>query len=200
MYKKQLVFQKIVCLFSVIAAAVSFVYSLGILTDIYDSLFGTIRDLNRPEETQRVAGAIIFFDMQDFNRLLVIFSIGLILLACLLFLTNTNSRRKYYIGNYIATGLFSAGTIAYCVWMHMEVSKFRTQFYETVDFEALRKYAESHPSTSRYLDNTFMLDCHYVVMALLLIAVVGLIVNLVLKIRLMKSENRLIAEGKGVAV
>ena len=38
MYKKQLVFQKYVCLFAVIAAAMSFVYSLGIITDIYDSL------------------------------------------------------------------------------------------------------------------------------------------------------------------
>ena len=39
MYKKQLQFQKIICLLCVIAAAIMFVYSLGVLTEIYDGLY-----------------------------------------------------------------------------------------------------------------------------------------------------------------
>lgn len=199
MYKKQLVFQKIVCLFSVIAAAVSFIYSLGILTDIYDSLYFTMRDPNHPEQT-RVPGSRIFYDMQEFNKLLVYFSIALILLACLLYITNTHSRRRYYIGNYVATGLFSGASVAYCVWMHGQVSAFKTQFLTTIDFEKLQAYAEKNPTTSRYLDNTFLLDVHYGVMAILAIAVIALVVNVVLKIMLMKNEKRLIEAGKEVAV
>ena len=61
MYKKQLVFQKYACLFAVIAAAVSFVYSLGIITDIYDTLYSTM--MNPADLTQTfVPGSIIYYE------------------------------------------------------------------------------------------------------------------------------------------
>ena len=43
MYKKQLTFQKIVCFAMLAAAALVFIYSLGIMTDLYDSLYSTMR-------------------------------------------------------------------------------------------------------------------------------------------------------------
>ena len=58
MYKKQLVFQKFVCLLAIIAAALSFVYALGIITDIYDSMYTTMRDPSNPTNT-KVPGSII---------------------------------------------------------------------------------------------------------------------------------------------
>ena len=99
MYKKQLVFQKAACLLAIIAAAVSFVYSLGIITDIYDSLYSTMMNPNDLTQTM-VPGSIIYYDMQAFNKQFLYLSIGLILLACFLFITNTHSRRKYYITNF----------------------------------------------------------------------------------------------------
>ena len=39
MYKKQMILQRIVCYVMLIAAALVFVYSLGIMTDMYDSKF-----------------------------------------------------------------------------------------------------------------------------------------------------------------
>ena len=104
MYKKQLVFQKYVCLFAVIAAALAFVYSLGMITDIYDTLYATMMNPNDLTETF-VPGSIIYYDMQEFNRQFTSVSIVLILTACLLYLTNTQIRRKYYIGNYAAIGI-----------------------------------------------------------------------------------------------
>ena len=44
MYRKQVKLQKILCLALLILSAAIFIYSLGIMTDLYDSLYNTIRD------------------------------------------------------------------------------------------------------------------------------------------------------------
>ena len=197
MYKKQLVFQKAACLLAIIAAAVSFVYSLGIITDIYDSLYSTMRNPNDLTQT-KVPGSIIYYDMQAFNKQFLYLSIGLILVACILFITNTHSRRKYYVGNYVATALYSVASIGVVVWSHIQISAFKVQYLTTVDFEALKEYAEMWKSY--YTDSTFLLDAHFAVGALSILAVVILVVNVVWKIRLMRGEDKLIREGKEAAV
>ena len=108
MYKKQVTFQKIVCLVSLVAGALVFVYALGLLTDLYDTLYSMIPNPNNLDSA-KVQGARIYYDMQPFNRTLLRCSIGMILLSCVLFLTNTHIRRKYYIGNAVATAIRKAG-------------------------------------------------------------------------------------------
>ena len=197
MYKKQLVFQKFACMFAVIAAAVSFVYSLGIITDIYDSLYSTMMDPNDLTQTF-VPGSIIYYDMQGFNKAFMNVSIVLIGLACLLYLTNTQVRRKYYIGNYAAIGLYSVATVAVAVWSHIQIEAFKVQYLTTVDFEALKSFAEMWNKT--YIESTFMLDLHYVVLAVAILSVAALIVNMVWKIQLMRAEDALLAGGKEAVV
>lgn len=197
MYKKQLHYQKLVCLFSVIAAAIWFVYSLGIITDIYDSLYATMMNPNDLTQTF-VPGSIIYYDMQPFNKQLLIVSIVLILLACALFLMNTHVRRKYYIGNYVTVGVYCAATVAVSVWSHIQISAFKTQYLTTVDFEALKEFAEMWKSP--YIESTFLLDLHYWVIGISLIAVAAQIVNVVWKVKLMRGENALLKGGKEVAV
>ena len=63
----------------------------------------------------------------------------LFLLACVLFITNTHSRRKYYIGNAVATALNVVAECALAVWCHIQVSAFKTQYLTTVDFEQLER-------------------------------------------------------------
>lgn len=197
MYKKQLHFQKFACLFSIIAAALSFIYSLGIMTDIYDSLYPTMMNPNDLTQTF-VPGSIIYYDMQDFNKLFVNLSIGLILLACLLFITNTQTRRKYYVGNYVAVGLYSVATIGVAVWSHLQISAFKAQYLTTVDFEALKSFAETWGKA--YIESTFWLDLHYVVALLAVASVAVLIGNTVWKVSLMRSESQLISTGKEAVV
>ena len=62
MYKKQMTLQRYLCLAALIISAVVFIYSLGIMTDLYDSLYGTYR---RGKTT--ISGAEVYMDMQDFN-------------------------------------------------------------------------------------------------------------------------------------
>lgn len=197
MYKKQLRFQKFACLFCVVAAAVSFVYSLGIVTDIYDSLYATMMNPNDWTQTS-VPGSIIYYDMQDFNKMFLYLSVGLILVACLLFLTNTNVRRKYYIGNYVATGLYSVFALAVTVWSHIQIESFKVQYLTTVDFEALASFSEMWGKP--YIESTFWFDLHYGVAAVAILSVVALVGNLVWKVQLMRGEEALLVAGKEAVV
>lgn len=196
MYKKQMNLQKIVCLLAIAASALVFIYSLGIMTDLYDSLYSTMR--NPADLTQTsVPGSIVYYDMQSFNSTFMEVGIGLILVSCLLFLTNTNIRRKYYIGNYVAAGAYVVCNVATAVWAHGQIEAFKAQFLQ-LDFEALRVHADMWKTA--YTESTFWFDLHYGVFAFALIVCALLVGNVVWKINLMKEEQKLIAEGKGVRV
>ena len=196
MYKKQVTFQRTVCLFTLIAGVLFFIYSLGMMTDLFDMLYTMIPD---PEDldSAKVAGARIYYDMQPFNQMLLRCSIGMILLACLLFLTNTHIRRKYYIGNYVATGLNAVAFCTMAVWTHLQVTAFRATYLTTVDFEMLQKRLKSRGT---FTDSTFWFDIHYLVCAAALIAAILLIVNVIWKKRLMRDEQEVLqSSGKAVS-
>ena len=192
MYKKQVKLQKVLCLALLIICAAVFVYSLGIMTDLYDALFGTIRRVSNLDNSQ-VTGSRVYYDMQEFNRNFLHVSIGLILLCLLLFFTNTHTRRRYYVGNYTAVGVFSAASIAAVVWAHQQIEVYKAQFLK-INFQELAAYAEKRKSL--YTESTFWFDIHYVIFGLLVIGVVLLIANVVWKRKLMKEEHTLIEQGK----
>lgn len=195
MYKKQMKAQRVICLLSIVASALVFLYSLGLLTDLYDSLYPTMMNPYDLTDTD-VPGSIIYYDMQPFNMQLLRVSIGLILLSCLLFITNTASRRKYYIGNYAAVGLNAAANVCAAVWAHGQITAFRAQYLE-IDFEALQFHSEIWETP--YIDSTFWFDVHYAVFALTLIVTVLLIANTIWKMNLMRGEKKLIEAGKAVS-
>jgi len=196
MYKKQVTFQKIVCLVSLVAGALVFVYALGLLTDLYDTLYSMIPNPNNLDSA-KVQGARIYYDMQPFNRTLLRCSIGMILLSCVLFLTNTHIRRKYYIGNAVATAINVAAECAMAVWCHIQVTAFKAQYLTTVDFAELEKRLSRRGT---YTDSTFWFDIHYVVCAVAILAAVLLIVNFVWKKKMMADEQKLLrSSGKAVS-
>lgn len=196
MYKTQMKLQKILCLLAIFASALVFIYSLGIMTDLYDSLYGTMTDPNDLTKTT-VSGSIIYYDMQGFNNTFMKAGLGLILLSCLLFITNTHVRRKYYVGNYVSIALQTIANVAVAVWAHGQIVMYRAQFLE-IDFEALAKHASRWKTL--YTESTFWLDAHYAVFAVLLAVTVLLVANAIWKTRLMKQERVLIEQGKGAQV
>ena len=195
MYKRQVKMQKLLCLMLLIISALIFLYSLGIMTDLYDALFNTIRNPDKPDKTT-VTGSRIYYDMQGFNKDFLHAAIGMILLSLTLFVTNTQSRRKYYIGNYVSIALVSAGGVAFAVWAHGQIEAFRAQFLQ-INFEELAEHAAKKKSL--YTESTFWFDIHYAVFGLLLIGIALLIANAVWKRKLMKEEQTLIARGKEAA-
>ena len=192
MYKKQMTAQRILCLAAIIVSAIFFLYSLGIMTDLYDSLYDTMRNPSNPFQTD-VSGSIVYYNMQEFNRMFLVYSIVQILLGAVLFITNTHSRRRYYIGNYAATGLFVAGGVYNAVFAHQYIEIFKAQFLQ-VDFAALKEHAEMWGTL--YTESTFWFDLHYAVFGLVLIVCALLTANAVWKARLMKTEQHLLNEGR----
>lgn len=196
MYKRQMKLQKILCLLAILSSALVFIYSLGLMTDLYDSLYGTMTDPNDLTKTT-VPGSIIYYDMQGFNNTFMKAGLGLILLSCLLFITNTHSRRKYYVGNFVSIALQAAANVAVAVWAHIQLQQYRAQFL-AVDFEALAKHAKRWKTL--YTQSTFWFDVHYGVFAVLLIVTVLLVGNALWKRSLMKQERVLIAQGEEARV
>ena len=195
MYKKQMKCQKAVCLLCMISSVIVFLYALGIMTDLYDSLYSTM--MNPADLTQTtVPGSIVYYNMQEFNSVFLKYSIGLILLACLLYITNTHIRRKYYIGNYVAAALFAIANVNIAVWAHQYIEIFKAQFLN-VDFEALKKHAELWKTT--YTESTFWFDIHIAVFAIALIASAALVGVVLWKVSLMKEEQKLIEAGRKAA-
>ena len=195
MYKKQLIVQKIICFAALAVSALVFLYSLGLMTDLYDSLYFTMMDPTNPDDTW-VPGSQIYYHMQPFNKQLLGYSIALILLSCLLFITSTHSRRRYYVGNVVATGAFAVAGVALSVWSHFQTEAFKAEFLK-IDFDSLQFFSEMMETP--YIDSTFWFDAHYVVFGLVVLACVLLVANLVWKYGLMRAEKRLIEEGKKVS-
>ena len=193
MYKKQMKIQKIVCFLVLAASVVVFLYSLGIMTDLYDALYYTIPNKDNLDRS-RVEGARVYYDMQPFNQQFLHFSIILILCAVLLFLTNTNIRRRYYISNIIAVIINAAVNVYVAIWTHGQIVGFKKQFLQ-INFEDLKKFAERQHTL--YTESTFWFDIHVVVFAFAIIANVLLVANLIWKFQLMHQEKQLIKAGKG---
>ena len=192
MYKKQMKLQKLLCILALFSGVTVFLYSLGIMTDLYDTLYSTMR--NPADLTQTdVPGSIVYYNMQQFNAAFLRYSIGLILLGCLLFVTNTHTRRKYYIGNYVSIGLFALCHAYTAVWAHIYIELYKERFLR-VDFEALKEHAEMWKTA--YTESTFWFDIHYAVFALSLSVSLGLVACAVWKWKLMKTEDALLARGR----
>ena len=196
MYKMQMALQKAFCLLAVCSGALVFLYALGMMTDLYDALYSTMMNAADLSQTD-VPGSVVYYNMQEFNNVFLKFSIVSILLACLLYVTNTHSRRRYYIGNYLAVAAFIGWNVNFCLWSHPYFEIFRQQFLQ-VDFDALRVHADLWKTG--YTESTFWFDAHYAVFAVLGIVSALLIFSTLWKLCLMRLEARLIAKGKEAAV
>ncbi len=198
MYKKQMILQRIVCYIVLIAATLVFVYSLGLLTDLYDNNLNYYAESyyrnGADPSTLMVKGSEIYYDMQEFNRDLTMAGIVLILLAAAQFVFQNNNRRKYYIANYITVGVNTVAAIAVSGWALSNIFTYKERYLTTLDFEAMKKWSDMLKFT--YTESTFWFDISTAVFGVVLVAMVLNILNLVWKIMLMNNEKKLIKAGK----
>lgn len=192
MYKKQMTLQRIVCFAALAAGALVFLYSLGLMTDLYDNAFYYYaEDIANP----MVAGSEIYYHMQGFNQNLTTAGIALILLACAQFVAQNHARRKYYIANYITIAVNTVASVAVSVWGLLNVMSYRAQ-YLTIDFETLETYSQLFGFS--FTDSTFWFDVAWVVFGLLIVSAAVNVYNLILKRNVMASEKKLLEESKEV--
>jgi len=200
MYKKQMILQRLVCYIVLIAAALVFVYSLGLLTDMFEMKFEYHAERyyknGMTEEALskvKVAGSEIYYDMQQFNRELTSAGIVLILLAVTQFIFQNQNRRKYYIANYITVGANAVGAIYYSWWGLSNILLYKERYLK-VDFAELQKLNERYGFA--YTESTFWFDAGKYVFGFVLVAMVFNLLNMVWKICLMNNEKKLVKAGK----
>lgn len=179
--KKQMKFQKIVCLVNLITAAVAFFFSLGLLTDIYKLLFAV-----------GIPGNKLYKEMQPFNKDLVRRCIIMIVLAASLFVTRTQIRRRYYISNYIMLSASALANLTFSLISIFKILGYRHRFLTEVNFELWRSRLEEMPDLP-YTESTLWLDLNIAVLSLVIVASLLLVANLVWKIKMMKFEDRLLS-------
>lgn len=190
MYKKQMTLQRITCYLTLIASALVFIYSLGIMTDLYDVLY------LYTDKYYYVQGAEIYLNMQEFNRNFTAAGVALILSAVSLFVFNNHVRRKYYIANYITVGVNTVLNIGVSVWAVINVLSYKAEFLK-VDFVKLKEMSEKY--STYYTESTFWFDISLVVFGILLVATALNLFNLVFKLVVMSAEKTAIkksARGK----
>ena len=190
MYKKQMTLQRVVCYLLLAAAVLVFVYSLGIMTDMYENNFAYLAE---DPDSPLVEGTEIYYNMQEFNQSLTGVGIALILLAISQFVTQTHSRRKYYIANYITVGVTAVANVAASVWALIKVFSYRAD-YLLIDFEGVAFWADI--LGKEYTESTFWFDISIFVFAFLIIVTGLSVFNLYFKNKVMKEEQALIAAGK----
>ncbi|MGN0804752.1 MAG: hypothetical protein ACI4MS_05160 [Candidatus Coproplasma sp.] len=194
--KTQIKFQKIICLVMIIMGALSAVYSLIYLTGSV-SYMGIFFDMTKSPIKPLFDGAELYVDIQPFNTTMFYLSIGMILSAVLLYITATNKRRKYYVTNYVATGVCAGYNIVTSIIIMVKNAYYRSVFVNETDFAAWKVLNETdrlaNNMRSAYSESTIMFDLCYVVFALVIVASIILVLNLVWKALCNKEEKKLLA-------
>ena len=182
MFKPQMKFQKILFIALLILSGATFIYSLGIMTDMYG--------LYQTQALGGVPGSQIFYDMQGYNHNMVLISIALVLVSCLPFITASNTRRKYYIGNTVATYAQAVAFAGAAVYLIINILKFRNQFLTTVDFTFYKTASET--MNFMYSDSTAYFTLGLILAVLLIAGAAAAVYNLTWKNKLVKQEDAIL--------
>ena len=183
-----MIVQKIVCYVVLAAAALVFIYSLGLVTDLHYNNFAYYSENPKYPVFE---GAEIYSEIQPFNKQLTAVGIVLILSSLLIFVFGSHKRRKYYVGNYVAIGINSALAIGASIWGIVNVAKYKEMYYK-IDFEMLKYYQEMLKKP--YDISDFWFNAGFYVFAFAIFASVLSILNLVFKVLVMRGERKLLEE------
>ena len=180
--------QKIVCYVVLAAAALIFIYSLGLVTDLHYNNFAYYAE--NPDYPV-FEGAEIYQEIQPFNKALTAAGLCLILSALAVFVFGSHKRRKYYVGNYAAIGINSALTLGVSVWGILNVIKYKKMYYE-IDFEALEMWQELLKKP--YDISPFWFNAGFFVFGIAILAAILGVLNLAFKVQVMRAERMLLEE------
>lgn len=191
-------FQKILSLGSLIYAAVMFVFALSFLT-------GDMAKLTHAYTDRHMSGmgvsAQSCIDLgQTFVTVMEIFAIICVVACAVVYITSTNSRRNYYITNYVVSiavsAVFAITALAGIILTIVVMSS-----YNSLDWTLLMQVSDMYESLDRTdavlsgSQVTFILS--FIVYLLSICVALLWVYNLIWKIKLMKGEKALL-EGSFV--
>jgi hypothetical protein len=183
MKRKQMVYQKIILLITLVLVGAVFMFSLGFATNLYSLKYHA----DESSSMLYVEGAELYYSVQPFNRQLLGDSAILLILCILMFATLTHRRRLYYASNYITTSAFCAFSAYYGATLIVNALYIK-QLYIVIDFDKMKEITDM--LSLRFVNSSFMLNLGVVLSVLLIAISVALIANLVWKTINMRKEKR----------
>lgn len=187
----QMKFQKITAVFALITSVLFFVFALGFCTDLY-YLSYYIDEAS----FMYVEGSHLYYEVQEFNKMALIYSIVALILVGIMYMMQNTKRRKYYVTNYVSSVLY----IGFIIWLAIYDMKYsmlyKNEFLTKVDFATWAEW-DSWMPTSSYTESTFWFDCGNIVGAIGIISAILIILNLIWKTVWMVMEKQAIAQLKG---
>lgn len=189
--KTQMKYQKIISLVSLVFAALTIVYSFC----FNGGMLFEIRYYVTPQYS--VGGAKELYDFtQSAANVMAIFSIVTLLTVAIIYLTNTNKRRNYYVTNYVAIGLVLLCTFACAIILLVVIGK-TFSLCAAVDLDAwYQLYKAGAPNPQHYSTSKYTLIIGIFVAIIMLVVTVAWVLNLVWKIKLMQGEKALLRESE----
>lgn len=180
-------FQKILILVSLIVAAAATLYSWIFCSGVFAQI---AQVLTGAPEVKKLHDAA-----QDFTNLFQILGIVFILCIVLLYITACNSRRNYYITNYVAIGIAVVYMLVYAILLIVNLVNVSSILASTDLSGAKAAYDLAHYDETlfgAFQTTSWTVYIGYALFAIVIIdaALIGL--NLLWKIKLMQGEKELL--------
>lgn len=179
----QMKFQKLVTVLGLAAAVLFFVLGLGYSTNLY-----TLYYFIDPTSFIYVEGSQIYYDVQDFNRTEVVYAVVMLILSALCFITLNNTRRKYYISNYVSSAIYVGFNVFTSLYVLKNASAHKVQFLTTVDFDQWAGWVEMFPNDFQMNTSTFWFDAAVAVSIIGIVIAALVVINVIWKIIWMSKE------------
>lgn len=133
---------------------------------------------------------------QDIMNAFVYICIVYFVVIAFIYITCTNSRRNYYISNYVVTAavvLYALLEALYCLVSMIILMG----LFNGLDWSAIEAYQVANTSTGAPVVSTsnLMFILGIVVSVIVLVTALAWIYNLIWKIKLMKGEKQLLSKG-----
>lgn len=199
--KTQMKFQKILALVSLITAALAVVLSLCFCSGVLNGIIN-YSSVKYGYDAWGVDNLYTF--SQGINNALFIVAIVFLLATVLLYIMGCNKRRNYYTTNYVAIGVYAAAAFAFVIFMII-VCAMCFVYMGEIDFTAWKEFEAEmeigiggelvYSHTRYYSDNCATMVLGILLSVVVIAEIVVWILNLVWKIKLMKGEKALLAQG-----
>lgn len=180
-------FQKPIVIANVIFAAISVFYALMFATQLFGFEKVEAVAIEGGAEAQQ-----LFNDIQPFNSLLFTLSIVYLIVSLSLLVFFTQSRRLYYISNYVSTIVTAVFGVALSVYALVNVISTMAQF-TAIDFVAMNRALKEFA-----IDPITAFPWSFIIGIIVYVAMIGLsvclVANLVWKHLEMKKERAEYAE------
>ena len=195
--KAQMKFQKILSLLTLIVGALCFVYALCFFSgNLSDLMYYKSENRGRKYIPYAETADTFINNGQTFVSIMIVLGIVFICIAAFLYITSTNSRRNYYVTNYVSVGLAIGIGCIVGILMIAFISLLFSQFMvvdmseETGIGYIYNDYKDSGAPIVGTSPVMFILG--YVVALISLANGLAWIYNLVWKVKLMKGEKALL--------